>query len=203
MSRSIIETHRVFFTWIFALFLFALLLFGDSIWRANYPVITGLMFFAGSILIGLAVIGRLWCALHISGYKTYHLVATGPYSMSRNPLYFFSFLGVLGLGLASGSLLITAIMTAFFALYYAPLIREEQKRLLEMHGESYREYLSRTPAFWPKLSLLNEPEEYTVQPRVYRRSMGEAVWFIIFLGLFQFIGVLHQQAVLPNLFSLV
>ncbi len=202
MSRSIIETHRVFFSWIFALAVFALLLLGDSIWRNDFPVIAGLMFFAGAILVGLAVIGRLWCALHISGYKTYQLVATGPYSMSRNPLYFFSFLGVIGLGLASGSLLVTAIMVAFFALYYAPLIKQEQKRLLEMHGEPYREYLSRTPAFWPKLSLLNEPEEYTVQPRIFRRSMGEAVWFVIFLGVFQMIGVLHDQSVLPNLFRL-
>lgn len=202
MSRSIIETRRVLFTWIFALIILGLLAFGETLLRRNFPVIASLMFLVGSVLVGLAVIGRLWCALHISGYKTYHLVATGPYSMSRNPLYFFSFLGVIGLGLATGSLLVTALMMTFFALYYAPLIKEEQKRLQEMHGESYQAYLSRTPAFWPRLSLLNEPEEYTVQPRIYRRSMGEAVWFIIFLGVFQMIGVLHDQSVLPNLFRL-
>ena len=202
MSRSIIETRRVFFTWIFALIILALLLLGDAFIRRDFPVTASLMFLAGSVLVGLAVIGRLWCALHISGYKTYHLVATGPYSMSRNPLYFFSFLGVVGLGLATGSLLVTLLMAAFFGLYYAPLIKEEQKRLLEMHGEPYQAYLSRTPAFWPRLSLLNEPEEYTVQPRIYRRSMGEAVWFIIFLGLFSVISSLHDQAILPNLFSI-
>jgi len=158
---------------------------------------------AGAVLAGLAVVGRLWCALHISGYKTYHLVDTGPYSMCRNPLYFFSFLGVTGLGLASGSLLVTVLTLVFFAVYYAPLIREEQKRLLDMHGDRYRRYLEKTPAFWPRLSLLDEPEEYTVQPRIYRRSMGEAVWFVIFLGLFQLIGVLHEQGALPGLLTVV
>ena len=202
MSRSVIETRRVFFTWIFSALIFALLLLGQSIWRHDYPVAASLMFLVGSVLVALAVIGRLWCSLHISGYKTYHLVATGPYSMTRNPLYFFSFLGVIGLGLASGSVVVMSVMVVFFALYYAPLIKQEQKRLLEMHGEPYQSYLSRTPAFWPRVSLLNEPEEYTVQPRIFRRSMGEAVWFVIFLGLFQMIGVLHDQSVLPNFFRL-
>jgi len=202
LSRSVIETRRVFFTWIFSLLIFALLLLGESIWRHDYPVVASLMFLLGAVLIGLAVIGRLWCSLHISGYKTYHLVATGPYSMSRNPLYFFSFLGVIGLGLASGSLIVLVVMAAFFALYYAPLIKEEQKRLLEMHGEPYQAYLDKTPAFWPRISLLDEPEEYTVQPRIFRRSMGEAVWFVILLGVFQVIGVLHDQSILPNLFRL-
>jgi protein-S-isoprenylcysteine O-methyltransferase Ste14 len=52
--------------------------------------------FVGAIrgkLAAMIASHRLWCSLYISGYKNSQLITSGPYSLCRNPLYFFSFVG--------------------------------------------------------------------------------------------------------------
>ena len=48
---------------------------------------------AGVLLIAIAILGRAWCTLYIGGRKAQELTDSGPYSLSRNPLYVFSFIG--------------------------------------------------------------------------------------------------------------
>jgi protein-S-isoprenylcysteine O-methyltransferase Ste14 len=71
----------------------------------------------GLALAGIASLGRLWCSLYIAGYKTEELITEGPYSIYRNFLYFFSFLGAIGVGFASESLLIPLIIPILFTSY--------------------------------------------------------------------------------------
>lgn len=61
----------------------------------------------GRVLIAICILGRCWCTLYIGGRKGETLVSVGPYSLCRNPLYFFSFVGAAGVGAQTGSLLIT------------------------------------------------------------------------------------------------
>ena len=49
-------------------------------------------------LIGVAIIGRLWCTLYLGGRKAAEVVTKGPYSIARNPLYVFSAIGSAGVG---------------------------------------------------------------------------------------------------------
>src|SRR5690606_20550686 len=65
---------------------------------------------AGMLLIIAAVLGRAWCSLYIGGRKSSQLVDTGPYSVSRNPLYVFSMLGVIGVGAQAGSLVLGPVL---------------------------------------------------------------------------------------------
>ena len=60
----------------------------------------------GLILVFFAILGRLWSILYIGAHKNRHLVEIGPYSMTRNPLYLSSLLGILGVGLMFGSLVV-------------------------------------------------------------------------------------------------
>ena len=65
---------------------------------------------SGLALVVLCITGRLWCILYVGNKKNLELVTRGPYSMTRNPLYFFSTLGAAGIGLMFGSLTVAATL---------------------------------------------------------------------------------------------
>lgn len=50
----------------------------------------------GYLLLIAAALGRIWAFAYIGGRKNRELCQKGPYALTRNPLYFFSFLGVVG-----------------------------------------------------------------------------------------------------------
>lgn len=47
------------------------------------------------VFLLVAALGRVWTSAYISGRKNHELVVNGPYSLTRNPLYFFSFFAYL------------------------------------------------------------------------------------------------------------
>jgi protein-S-isoprenylcysteine O-methyltransferase Ste14 len=191
------EKYRMPMTWIFAIALIALLLCSQSRFEETNPFLSALLFLTGCFLVGIASLGRLWCALYISGYKTKKLVMEGPYSICRNPLYFFSFLGAVGVGCATETLTIPIIVIIGIGAYYPFVIKSEEKKLRKRHGEAFSSYLRSTPVFLPKYSLLKEPQQYLVEPRLFRKHLFDAVWFIWLLGIMELFESLHDFNVLP------
>jgi len=63
-------------------------------------------------------------------------------------------------------------------------------------------YLKEVLTFFPKISLLNEPEEYIVKPKIFKRHMFHALWFIWFTGIIEIIEELHELSVLPTIFKI-
>lgn len=82
----------------------AVVLFSQSLRLPGTPVHEALEM-AGMAMIAVAVLGRTWSSLYIGGRKNAELVQFGPYSLMRNPLYTFSFIGAAGIGLQLGSAL--------------------------------------------------------------------------------------------------
>src|SRR4030095_13932133 len=151
---------RIFISRIIAVIFLALLFLTDSSFQGT---ITGTcLFIVGILLVGVGTVGRLWCALYISGYKKEELITLGPYSISRNPLYFFSLLGFAGLGFATRSFTIGILAILAFAVVYPFIIRKEEGFLRSKFGPLYDAYCQRTPRFLPKLTAFQEPETYTV-----------------------------------------
>jgi protein-S-isoprenylcysteine O-methyltransferase Ste14 len=200
-SIDFFQRKRKIISWILAFTLIIIILFSESYWEEVF-IFSDIFFLAGAILVGFATIGRLWCSLYISGYKTDTLITIGPYSICRNPLYFFSFLGAIGVGLAVESLLIPFIVFVCFLLYYSFVIREEEKKLYKIHGKNFQNYCKKTPKFFPSFSLLNEPEKYTVMPKIYKKSLFDALWFIWLIGIIEIIEALHEWRVIPIFFRL-
>ena len=56
----------------------------------------------GVALLAVAAMGRIWCLIYIAGRKNKELCQLGPYSLCRNPLYLFSFVGVIGFFFETG-----------------------------------------------------------------------------------------------------
>lgn len=160
------------------------------------------MLLIGYSLVRLAILGRTWTALYLVGSKKHSLVVEGPYAMCRNPLYFFTFVGLVGIGLAAGSLTVAVLVTVWFGFYYPGVIRKEERKLLDLHGESYRRYRAATPAFMPRataLAQLRDAAQLRVLPAQIRANTQDYLWMIWGLGLVQAFTMLHWAGILPVL----
>ena len=72
-----------------------------------------------------------------------HLVTTGPFAVTRNPIYLANTLLMIGVGLISGItwFLPLAVIAAFLTQKVA--IEREEKLLAEKFGKKYRDYAKR------------------------------------------------------------
>jgi protein-S-isoprenylcysteine O-methyltransferase Ste14 len=194
---------RIKLTWVAALTLAPLLIFTNSAWdQIGATLVAETLFVLAIALVGISAIGRLWCSLYIAGKKHENLVVEGPYSLCRNPLYLFSFLGAVGLGLGSETCTIPIIVAIGFASYYPFVIRREEEALRKLHGEAFQSYLQSTPRFFPSFQHFLEPSVYSVNPITFRKHCLSAVWFVLLLGLLEIIEALHEVNVLPAYYSL-
>ncbi|MGB7621165.1 MAG: isoprenylcysteine carboxylmethyltransferase family protein [Terriglobia bacterium] len=127
-------------------------------WRVPLGFLVALFYFLwarptlGSILAGstVAFVGLGWRAW-ASGMlrKNATLAVDGPYRLSRNPLYFGSFLIALGFAWAShGAVLFLGIVFFFVAVYW-PVMRQEEKHLQVLFGEEFIGYSREVPLFLP------------------------------------------------------
>jgi protein-S-isoprenylcysteine O-methyltransferase Ste14 len=177
-------------------------IFSDRKLDRSAHAVAETMMILGYILVGAATVGRLWCAQYIAGYKTDVLVMEGPYSMCRNPLYFFSLLGGMGVGLCTESLVLTLVIAAVFIIVYPITIRNEEAKLSGVFGDAYDDYVRRVPRFFPKISLFSEPAEYIVNPRIFRREVFDAVYFIWIVALFKFLEGLTESGIVTPYISI-
>ncbi len=132
----------------------------------------------GFFLLATAVLGRLWCLAYIAGAKNESLITEGPYSMVRNPLYLFNFLGALGLGLAVENPPLALLLVCGFVLFYPSVVRNEEARLGRTFGAAYVAYCAATPRWVPKWSAYHEPESWVISPRRFRKGLLGAMWFL-------------------------
>lgn len=151
----------------------------------------------GMVFIVACTFGRLWASLYACGYKDETIIRQGPYSVMRNPLYFFSFLGTIGIGLASENLLVLGLGVVAFLLYYPFVIRSEEAYLSNKFGDEYRTYMRSTPRYLPDFRQLAEPEFHQVNVRAYKRALSDATMFVWLYLLMLIVEKLHYMKVLP------
>lgn len=194
------ERRRRPLTIVFGVFIGFIFLATGSCWP-THGVMRELLFFVGICMAAIGTLGRTWSNLFISGYKTKVLIRFGPYSMCRNPLYFFSGIGMIGIGLCSETLVIPLVMAIFFSIYYPWIIHCEEVRLSAAHLQEYQDYCQEVPAIWPRPSQYQEPDSYVMIPRVMRKNIMDAFWFVALAGLAQVVAELHEGQWLPPLFK--
>jgi len=188
--------HRITVSRVFGIAFVVALLATGSVWQGT--LVGRAMFLVGIVLAAVGMVGRIWCLTYSSGYKSSELVTQGPYSVCRNPLYFFSFIGLIGIGLATETITLTLFLIAFFVLVYPAVIAGEEEFLRGKFGQVYVDYCNRTPRFFPRRDLFVEPESYTVQPRTLRRSLGGVIWFIGLPVVIQILVSLRAAGVLGS-----
>ena len=150
-------------------------MFLESAWREGEYSVHEAIELAGLLLIGVAILGRMWCTLYIGGRKSQEIVAVGPYSLSRNPLYVFSTLAVAGVGLQTGSILVGAILVAAALAIFVPVIRREEAALTAHFGPDYAAYMARVPRFGPRFANWTEPKIVEASPKLLWRTLRDTL----------------------------
>lgn len=201
-SESLWVSWRKPVSRVFALSLVMLLLFTTSPSTPFGVLITEIV---GILLVIAAAIGRIWCALYIAGRKNSELCRDGPYSLCRNPLYVFSFLGVIGLALVARSAPVALILIPLFWGYHHFVIKFEETRLRSLFGEAYDDYCAKTSRLWPQFNGFWSRAALTVNPSAFMRALSEVAWFLIAFCLLEFVehlrGASMGEATLPTLFA--
>jgi len=129
-------------------------------------------------LLIVAAVGRVWCLSYIAGFKNEVLVTEGPYSVVRNPLYVFNFIGAIGFGLAVENPVLAALLALGFSVFYPSVVRHEEAAMARSFSESFARYRDSTPRWLPRWSNFHEPESWTINPRRFRAGLRESMWFL-------------------------
>lgn len=132
----------------------------------------------GLSLVLVCIAGRLWSILYVGGKKNEELVSTGPFSMMQNPLYFFSTVGAVGVGLIYGSFLAAVALGLASFLIFRVTARKEAEYLLGKFGPSYLAYIRSTPRFWPNPLLYHDLDELQFSTRALKRTFYDGLYFL-------------------------
>ena len=147
-----------------------------------------------SLLLGvpLALLGealRLWASGHIE--KTRSLATGGPYAHTRNPLYLGSVIMAVGLAVASASLGVLLVASAYLVAFYPHVIREEAAFLRGKFPEDYAVWEQAVPLFRPRLFPAGpRASRFSWQRVRQNREWRTALALPVLVGLFYLRGLL-------------
>ena len=105
---------------------------------------------------------RFWATLFVGGRKNEVVVADGPYSLCRHPLYLASIvLGFSGALFLKSPLLAvaSAVLAAAYCLLTIPV---EEEHLSATLGVPYRDYCTRVNRLWPSFRQFQTPPRVTI-----------------------------------------
>jgi protein-S-isoprenylcysteine O-methyltransferase Ste14 len=175
------------------------LLVADSYWIVG-GVVDRSVKWSGIILMSICIVGRTWSSLYIGGRKNLEVIDIGPYSMMRNPLYFFSIIGAIGAGSQSGSLIVSLLAGTFTWAVFRWITLGEEDYLRAIHPDTYRQYVTRVPRFLPKISLWTSPETLVIRPKAVFSTFFDGLIFLSAIPLAELITYLHHHEILPVYF---
>ena len=183
------------------IFIFVIL-FSGSYYKLNLLQIA-LLDFLAFILVLVGSFGRLWSSIYIEGKKTSFLVIEGPYSITRNPLYIFSFVMLIGYAVALKSIAVAVFFLFVYIFLYAPTILNEEKKLKEIHGDEFEKYFSNTPRFFPRIGFpISSTSTLTTNRKNVERVLVEVMGFIFFYALIKLIEAIKVSGAINPHFIL-
>lgn len=112
---------------------------------------------------------RIWAAGHLE--KGREVTSSGPYRLTRHPLYLGSTVMGIGLAVASGSLVVAALVIVYLAVTLTAAIRSEESHLTEKFGGAYPAYREGRVEGRPREFRF----ERAMRNREYRAVIGLAV----------------------------
>lgn len=140
---------------------------------------------AMAVGVPIAVSGlllRAWAAGHLA--KNQSLATSGPYALTRNPLYLGTALTAAGLVIASRDLTLAALFAVVFIGVYLPVIELEEQHLRKLFP-GYAAYADHVPKLVPSHSGGSGTARFRMAlytaNREYKASLGFAVALSVLL----------------------
>ncbi len=173
-------------------------LLGASFWGLNSAMLGEILFLIGTILIAVGVIGRVWCLSYIAGNKRNKVIQHGPYSLCRNPLYLFSFIGAIGVGFATKTFAFPLMIFIVFVVYYPFVIRKEENDLKLKFGADFENYTQTIKTrFFPSFRNYSDLGRTEIHLRSFRKGIFDLIFFIFPLGIFPLVETSHFIGLVP------
>lgn len=139
-----------------------------------------ILIYLGTTLIFIGIMGRVFASIFMGSQRNVKIVTTGLYSITRNPLYLFSFVSTVGIILIYGSIILIVVITSVYLIYYKYVISFEEYDLTRNFGKIYSDYLnSSVPRFFPKFPLWKYGNEAVINPKVIFKTIIDTYWFVV------------------------
>jgi len=124
---------------------------------------------------------RIWSSGYI--HKNQALTVTGPYSLSRNPLYLGSFILGLGFLIGMGVVWMLIFFLLFFAVVYRFTIRWEESKLKDKFPGEWESYSGRVPRFLPlgRMPVYTAGEFSWAQVLKHRELAHASIVLVVYL----------------------
>ncbi|MCF3973606.1 methyltransferase family protein [Paracoccus salsus] len=152
----------------------------------------------GVLTLIAGVLGRFWSILYLGGRKNSEVMQDGPFSMTRNPLYFFSTVAAFGIGLMMGALSFAILIGGAVGLILYLTARREAAFLHQEFGATYDAYAGRVPFFLPDPRLFRAAPEAVFRTGPLRRNLFDAFVFLSFIPLVELLDVFKQHFALSG-----
>jgi protein-S-isoprenylcysteine O-methyltransferase Ste14 len=140
---------------------------------------------AGALVGAIGLLVRALAAGHL--HKQEVLTMTGPYSHTRNPLYFGSAILTLGAAIATWSWISAVVLCAYFALFYSIVMRREEQELRVQHRDAFDTYARAVPLFFPRLTAAKlaagAAGSFSFAQYKKNKEYRAAIGFLLLLGL--------------------
>ncbi len=198
---TFLEKHRLLISKLIVALILLLIVFAAPMWTPG-SFATWTIDSIALLLLLIACLGRMWCIMYIGGKKNTSVVQSGPYSMVRNPLYVFSFLGALGIVIMTHSLVISILLLVFFIGIYPFVIAKEEDNLQGIFGEQYERYRQSTPRFIPSFKLYSTEGRVPADIPRMERALFDSSCFVLAFILLTGIRLAHQTGLIPVLLTL-
>ena len=101
-------------------------------------------FWIGVVIFGISIIFTIITMINFASTPHDQPVVKGMYRFSRHPVQVLAIIMSLGIGIATASWIIIGVSLLLIILSY-PTFLAQERSCLETYGNSYRDYMNRTP----------------------------------------------------------
>jgi len=160
------------------------------LWRSRGPA-SPLWLVSGLILCVAGEALRAWVLGQVpdgTSGQNEKLIATelntsGPYALTRNPLYLGNLGITIGLCLIAHDVWLLCVVALLFAVQYWAVIAAEEQFLRERFGGAYDAWCARVPRFWPRLAALGPARAWDFRRALRKEHNPIAAWVALALVL--------------------